>query len=249
MWWVEEPDGYISWIAVDQEYRRRGIGSAMYDHLMERARDAGARRLKVWIREGDEGTSRFALSRGYSYTPRTQRLSRLDVRTANLDGFEGVEERLRDGGVRIATLAEIGMEEDFLRKLHAMSDATIRDVPSSDPFGSTPFEIFLRDLTEGPGMSPEWCWVAVDGDRPIGLAFLKIQGDAAFNEYTATDREYRGRGIARALKLRTILWCREHGINYIYTGNDIDNKRMLDINIRLGYEMLPPFREIVKELK
>jgi GNAT superfamily N-acetyltransferase len=226
----------------------QGIGSRLYDHLLPRAKEIQAKKLYVWIRDGEQHVLDFVLHRGYTLTPRSHRLSRLNVHTANLEGFEGVEERLRREGIDICTVADVGVEnEEFLRRLHAMSDETIRDVPSSEQFGDTPFELFLEDL-RAPGNSPEWMWVAMDGERPVGLAFLRVMDGSALNEYTATDRAYRGRGIARALKLKTIEWCRANGIESIYTGNDIDNQRMLAINIRLGYEMLPPFREVVKEL-
>ncbi len=69
-----------------------------------------------------------------------------------------------------------------------------------------------------------------------------------WNAYTGVDRAYRGRGVARALKLRTIQWARQNNVDFIYTGNDIANQRMLAINVQLGYEPLPGWVEVVKEL-
>jgi GNAT superfamily N-acetyltransferase len=82
----------------------------------------------------------------------------------------------------------------------------------------------------------------------VGLARLRRQGNAAVNAYTAVDPAYRGRGIARALKLRTVLWARATGLEYLYTGNDIENRRMLAINSRLGYTPLPASVEMIKVL-
>ena len=52
--------------------------------------------------------------------------------------------------------------------------------------------------------------------------------------------------IARALKAKAIQWCRENGVRYLYTENDETNSRMLDINIRLGYQPIPGETEMVK---
>jgi mycothiol synthase len=82
----------------------------------------------------------------------------------------------------------------------------------------------------------------------VGLAFLQMRaGSIADNGYTGVDRLYRGRGIARALKLRTVEWAREHGVEAIVTGNDVDNKPMLGINIELGYRPLPANIEYVRK--
>jgi GNAT superfamily N-acetyltransferase len=89
----------------------------------------------------------------------------------------------------------------------------------------------------------------VDGERPVGLARLQRKGqNAAFNAYTGVDRAYRGRGIARALKQRTIEWSRQNGVDFHYTGNDTENKRMLAINIQLGYQLLGAMIEVSKDL-
>ena len=54
--------------------------------------------------------------------------------------------------------------------------------------------------------------------------------------FTGTGREYRGRGLALAVKLASTRWAREHGITQIVTTNDETNAPMLAINRRLGYE-------------
>jgi GNAT superfamily N-acetyltransferase len=126
---------------------------------------------------------------------------------------------------------------------------SIRDVPSSEEWEPYPYGLWLRYILNAPGMSPEHYWVALDGRRPVGVATLRRHGPhVADNDYTGVDRAYRGRGVARALKLRTIRWAQENGVDSIVTGNDVDNRRMLDINIRLGYRPLPGSVEMVKEL-
>ena len=57
--------------------------------------------------------------------------------------------------------------------------------------------------------------------------------------FTAVHPAYRGRGIALALKLRTIAFTREHGYRYIKTGSNAVNERMLGINAALGFQPQP----------
>jgi mycothiol synthase len=248
-WTAREPGVFMVYLEVEERHRGRDIGSKLYDHLMERARELGMQRFYNQIREDDPESLAFAGRRGLKPNGLAERNSRLTVRDARLGDFARAEEHLAAQGIRIQTLAEIGTgDETFMRALHAMSEAASADVPLPEPFDPRPFEYWVEHVLGFPGNSPAWCWVATYEDRPVGIARLRRQGSAANNAFTGVAREYRGRGIARALKLRSVLWARDNGIEYIYTGNDVANPRMLDINVRLGYAMLPGTIEMVKEL-
>jgi GNAT superfamily N-acetyltransferase len=64
-----------------------------------------------------------------------------------------------------------------------------------------------------------------DPDRP----------DRAEQALTAVRRDFRGRGLARALKEATIAWASEHGLREIYTWTQTGNENMQAVNERLGY--------------
>jgi GNAT superfamily N-acetyltransferase len=250
MWWVEEPGSFSGQVTVDPDHRRRGVGARLYDALEERVRELGGRKIYGRIRDDRPEAERFATRRGFRRTGRVGRLSRLTVREADLEGYEGLEERLADEGIRIATLAELGAGRDeTLHALHELCDRTAQDIPSSVRFTATPCEQWHREVRSAPGMAPERIWVALAGARMVGTAILKLEGPgAAHNDYTGVDRAYRGRGVARALKRRAVEWSLQNGVDWIYTGNDAENTRMLAINIRLGYRPLVARSEMVKEL-
>jgi GNAT superfamily N-acetyltransferase len=249
-WWVTQPGVFWARLTVDPALWGQGIGTALYRRLLERVADLGGIRLYGHVPEDQPHALTFVERRGFTRTGRSDRSSRLEVREANLAGYEDVEERLRREGLRIATVAELGTDnEPVLRGLYHLEHETAKDIPSSEELGENmSFELWKEIMIDGPERDPAAYWVALDGDRPVGMARLRVRDSIALNSYTGTDRAYRGRGIARALKLKTIEWCRANGVEYIYTGNDIDNQRMLAINIRLGYEPLPSDLEVVKEL-
>ncbi len=58
----------------------------------------------------------------------------------------------------------------------------------------------------------------------------------AHNDMTGVRREYRGRGIALALKLLAIRFARSVGAQEITTSNDSLNAPMLAVNRKLGYQ-------------
>jgi RimJ/RimL family protein N-acetyltransferase len=53
---------------------------------------------------------------------------------------------------------------------------------------------------------------------------------------TGVIREYRGRGIATALKLKVIEYGKKNGYRVIKTWNDSVNEAMLAVNIKLGFK-------------
>ncbi|MBV9282744.1 MAG: GNAT family N-acetyltransferase [Chloroflexi bacterium] len=249
MWWTERRDAYRINIGVEPDFWGQGIGGRMCGRLMEEARNLRAAILYGEVREDRPWARSFAASRGFEPTGHSLRMSRLDVHTANLDGFEDAPARLEREGIRVVTLREAGLADGFLRAFHHMEQEAIKDEPSSETSSETPFDLWRERILHAPGMSPDHAWVALDGDRPVGDAFLQRRGErAAFNNGTDVARPYRGRGIAKALKLRQILWARENGVDCFYTGNDVTNKPMLSINIRLGYRPLPSEIEVVKSL-
>jgi GNAT superfamily N-acetyltransferase len=250
MFWSEQSGGYHSRVVVDHASRGNGYGSTLFHALLEKAQEFGAERIYAWYREDEPLAGSFAERRGFSATERVLRMSRLNVHQANLKNAQGIEDRLSGEGIRIETLGQLLKEDEgMLQAVYELDQEAVRDVPSAEPIGRIPFELWRKDAIEAPGTSPDWWWIAVAGNTPAGLAMLKRQGEkAAFNEFTGVRREFRARGVARALKARTVEWSRENGIDYIYTGNDVANSPMLAVNIDMGYQPLPSGIQVVRKL-
>jgi mycothiol synthase len=64
-----------------------------------------------------------------------------------------------------------------------------------------------------------------DDDRP----------DRAEHSLTAVRRDWRGLGVAKALKRATIAWAAESGIRELYTWTLCGNEPTRRLNERLGY--------------
>ncbi|HZT97698.1 MAG TPA: GNAT family N-acetyltransferase, partial [Chloroflexota bacterium] len=248
---TDEPDIYFLDVTVVPDHRHRGIGSAMAAGLLQQAQDFGARTLLAEISADEPYAMAFIAKHGFEPNGRGEQLARLDVEAANLDGFEDAEATLGRQNLRIELMKDLDLEDpDLLQSLYRLDMDTHRDIPSSVEWKDISLDEFWESIVNGPGRSPEWAWVALDGTVPVGVARLRVFPDGkALNAYTGTRSDYRGRGIARALKNRTVQWCREHGIRWVYTGNEVENHRMLAINRSLGYEPLPRSIEVVRHLK
>lgn len=85
--WLGRPGSFYAEILVDPTQRARGIGSRLNDTLETRARAVEAARMYALIQEGKEHVQRVVEAHGYRSTGRVDRMSRLPVDRANLDGY------------------------------------------------------------------------------------------------------------------------------------------------------------------
>ena len=240
---------YFAAVEVDGIEQGKGIGSKLWQDAERTLVGLGARKVYSQVRETDAHSQRFAVAGGFSKTGRAHRISRLMLSDVNLDGYDGIEERLEREGIVIKSMPELDAnDEAFLRDLHAAVQDASRDVPSTDAFTPTPFEIWRENLLKSPDSRPDAYFVALHNGHPIGCADLRIPvAGRANNGLTGVMRAFRGRGVARALKLRTVRWAQENEIQFIDTANDAENARMLAINVRMGYKPLPAREEWLKE--
>src|SRR5487761_184435 len=152
-------------------------------------------------------------------------------------------------GIAMMTLADWD-NPDSLRELHALAELTRLDVPMSYPIPPQTYESFVERMNT-PDRRQDRVWVASDSDTPVALSFLRfppVRGQV-WTGYTCTHPEYRGRGLARAVKLQTLAQAAELGIGSVLTDNDSENAPMLHINEALGYDARRGFISFVKRVK
>jgi len=91
--------------------------------------------------------------------------------------------------------------------------------------------------------------LAVDGHHWAAMSFMiKRSDDVYYNNLTGVHRDYRGRGLALAVKLKGIEYAKRRGAKSVLTHNDSTNERMLAVNRKMGYESKPGMFLLVKQL-
>jgi RimJ/RimL family protein N-acetyltransferase len=152
------------------------------------------------------------------------------------------------GGVQLSTLGE-WRDAQAMSKLHALDGRTRKDIPTTFPILPETLEDFTRRASAPDRPHDRW-WIALDGDRPVAMSYLRfppVRG-TVWTGYTCCDPEYRGRGIARAVKLQSLAQAVRNGVAFVYTDNDSENAPMLHINQRLGYKPCPGFVSLLKRV-
>lgn len=221
----------------------RDVLMAMWTWIGDEAVAGGARLLIAYCGEDEAEMLAALASLGY-HSERTERVWELDLGRdgARLEAEAVEAKRDADGqGIALTTL-DAWRDPEALRKLHELDDITRRDIPTTVPIPAETYEDFVR-RTDAPDRLAARTWVALDGDEPVGLSYLKfppLRGNV-WTGYTCTHPAYRGRGLARAVKLQSLAQAARLGVTRVMTGNDAENAPMLHINERLGYVRRPGF--------
>jgi GNAT superfamily N-acetyltransferase len=210
----------------------------MYREALDWVREQGGSRMQSETRDDDHVSLEFAKRRGFEIERHTFE-SCLDLATFDEAPFAAELDSMRHAGIKVASLTEVGNTLENRRRLWEVNYKTALDTPGSQGWMS--FEEFDQRICGATWFQPAGQLVAIDGDRFIGLCAVRLpsDGNEAYNLMTGVLREYRGRGIAIALKLHGIRYAREHGAERISTHNDSKNAPMLAINRRLGYIARP----------
>jgi GNAT superfamily N-acetyltransferase len=235
--WMHGPDFERYWLTmgVAEDARRHGLGDALYRAASEVARRDGKTGFQGDLLESRPDSLAFFEHRGFAVYERMAAVRlRVDILTP-----PAVDP---PAGIAITSLA---LRPDALPGVHAVAVAAFPDIPHvGEPIDAGTLEAFtIRDV-ERPGIPRDAFMVALDetSGTVVGYASLLYEPGStttAYHDMTAVLPAFRGRGIAAALKRATIRWAVEHGLGWLETGNDEDNRAMRAVNARLGYQPTP----------
>ncbi len=252
MRWAYVATKYRIDVTVHPDHRGRGHGTVLYEALLDKVRTRAGKTVAAAAKESMADGVQFLTKRTFREVKRDWE-SRLFVKGFDFGRFGTADDRVARQGIRITTLAdEMQRDPAAVQKAFELNEDCRMDVPSVDPPTRHTFDEFRRDDIDAPNALLDAFYIAVDKDgRYLGLSnMFRSLDDPTFiwQGITGVRREARGKGIAMALKLRTVRYAIDKGIEHIKTWNDVHNKPMLSINEAMGFAKQPAWISYEKDL-
>jgi ribosomal protein S18 acetylase RimI-like enzyme len=241
------PHKFYITVQVLPDYRRQGIGSALYDRLMAGLRPFDPLKLRADGYGNLPDGVRFLEQRGFAEVFR-ERPQHLDVMAFDPEPFSGLECKLRAQGIEIKTLRDLEGDPQRDRKVYDLYWEATADVPKETEIAQMDFEEWVDWTLRDPLVPHDGYFIAVHKEEYVGLSeFGKYRAsDALQAGLVGVKRAYRHRGIALALQLRGIAYARANGHPLIKTSTSVSNRPMLHLYERLGFVPQPDWIQLEK---
>lgn len=249
--WSHVPGKYGVGFGIYPEYAGQGIEEQMYEHLMAflDQREEKPKILDTFMREDRTERIQFFTDRGFEVIMRENE-SALTVTDYDFSRFDGAFDKVADNSIEIATLEQLKEHfPDWMQRYYDLFIPIETDIPSPDDSTPQPLEEFAKGFNN-PSHLPDAQFIALDGDDWVGLSTLNkdiANPKRLWVGITGVLRSHRRKGIATALKLKTIQYAIDYGAEWLQTGNE-ENNPMYDLNVMLGFKPMPAWLELRKVL-
>jgi GNAT superfamily N-acetyltransferase len=232
------------------EHRRRGIGTLLYQRLLEALKLTDPLMVRVWAMQDGEGSSRFLRQRGFREEMQTFH-STLDVGSFDLARLEKYVTRIERNGYSVRSFGELKSDPERYQKCFELYCEVMRDIPSPESPLVTSLEEYVERIVKQPEFFRAQFLATLRGEY-VGLCILLPKGRSGGELYADTlgvRRAYRGRGIAQALSHRGIEFAQSHGYTRISADSFVENERIQALIEWLGFGNRRVWTLFVKEFE
>lgn len=224
----------------DEEFEGQGLHEQVYKYIVVFLADKSPTKLSTLIREDITLQLEFLQQNDFQQTMREPR-SELDVANFDFVPFAGYPERVAASGIEIVSVRKLQLRDaDWMQKLCNLDNAIQQDVPRTNEFTPAELEKYAKKFKR-PNIRTDAWFVAVDGEHYVGISSLwpnPVLKQILLVGITGVLPSHRRRGIATALKLKTIEFAQAYGAKIIETDNE-ENNPMYDLNMQLGFKPKP----------
>jgi mycothiol synthase len=209
---LEELGVVGSWGVVHPGYRGRGIGTALFDRIEERASvllaGASSPRFRHSINATDTAAAAMATARGLRPIRHHWHMQ------VDLDG--SVEPGPPPAGIEIGGI-DPGVD---LPAIHAILVSAFAEDPGDHP---EPFDEWVKEHEASPSHDPTLWLVARDDGVPVAALTASAGDDGGWVDWLAVLASHRGRGIGAALLHRAFATFAERGLRRVLLNVDAEN--------------------------
>lgn len=153
--------------------------------------------------------------------------AQLDAARANIAALHELVSVVPQG-VTIRPLAASDIDVALM-----LDEETVPDYPPGqavfhEPLTPKRAQVHARRVAVG-------AWAPQTGAELIAMTYFDLTGNHAETDFTATHSQWRGHGIATAIKAAGVLFLIQQGITRFRTGGSGENLGILAANAKVGY--------------
>lgn len=225
------PGCAFAMLRVLPEFRGKGLGTAFYEAVSRHAVEMGREQLQGRVVETDVDALDFFTKRGFVEVGRECKV------VLNLSDAPQVTVQA-PAGMEIRSLS--GLPQDLVQGAYEVACESYPDIPLPEPLPAPSYEKWFADEFGLPNALHDGSFAAVLDGRVIGYAAMAdAEEDTGEHLLTGVRREWRGRGVANALKQAQIEWAKSAGKKRLYTYMMEGNAPIRGLNDKLGYHPEP----------
>ena len=192
-------------VQVDKEWRNKGIGSMLFEEIIQFAVDNGGFVFQCGVRETEIADLAWLQKRGFQKKLHTFE-SHLDFSSSKATQYAGVLNDIESSGVRFTSFAEYPQDDAWLQRFFNFWWELAKDAPGMDGKEQPDFNVLKKQFEN---IDREGFVLAVDGDRWIAMSIIIKESDEIYyNSLTGVHRDYRGKGLALAVKIKALEYAK-----------------------------------------
>jgi mycothiol synthase len=229
---------YRMGLMVHADWRKRGIGGYLLRVILAALQSMPAATLQSRAWDDQTDSLQFLRRRGFVDTHRMVELH-LNLSEADLTRLAELPHGLTAQGIEFTTLRQEGQDEQFWTKLTDLQQAAVIGWPDPDPDGvrTIPTGDEVRRMFDSWQTTSDTFFLAKADGVFIGYTALGPDHnapEAIGTGPTAVRPEYRGRGVATALKVLALTHARQQGWRTAVTRSA--SPAMIRVNEKLGFQ-------------
>ncbi|MCH7232772.1 GNAT family N-acetyltransferase [Glycomyces sp. L485] len=243
-------------LEVHPDHRRRGVGSALLEHMERRAAALGRTTVSTWaLAPIDGGPAMGTAAKGFSAAAGYRNTLDTVVRVCDLDAVADAElERLwTEAWARAAGFEVVEFEgtppEDVIDGMAYLHARMYTDMPLGEwdlqeaDFDAARVADEERQRRERGELSLQVAVRHKDSGEIVGFTQIIVEGGREHHCYqgdTIVDPRFRGHRLGTILKIANQRRIREWRpkMRYVWTGNAATNEHMIAINEAIGYRKI-----------